>query len=60
MPQKNHLVYLLLFLCAALIAIIAWCCLLPTEQHDARDGRWVDLTHDFDMESIYWPTAAPF
>ena len=59
MPQKNRLVYLLLLLCAALIAVIAWCCLLPTE-HDARDGRWVDLTHDFDMESIYWPTATPF
>jgi kynurenine formamidase len=23
-------------------------------------GRWVDLTHDFSPETIYWPTAKPF
>jgi kynurenine formamidase len=25
-----------------------------------RKGRWVDLTHDFSAETIYWPTAKPF
>jgi kynurenine formamidase len=25
-----------------------------------RNGRWVDLTHDFSAETIYWPTAKPF
>ena len=25
-----------------------------------RTGRWVDLTHDFSAETIYWPTAKPF
>ena len=23
-------------------------------------GRWVDLTHDFSAETLYWPTAARF
>jgi kynurenine formamidase len=23
-------------------------------------GRWVDLSHDFSSETIYWPTAKPF
>ena len=25
-----------------------------------RTGRWIDLTHDFSAETIYWPTAKPF
>jgi hypothetical protein len=25
-----------------------------------RTGRWVDLSHDFSAETIYWPTAKPF
>ena len=24
------------------------------------DGEWIDLTHEFSEESIYWPTADPF
>jgi len=24
------------------------------------DGRWIDLTHDFSDETIYWVTAEPF
>jgi kynurenine formamidase len=23
-------------------------------------GRWVDLSHDFSSETVYWPTAEPF
>ncbi len=23
-------------------------------------GRWIDLSHDFSHETIYWPTATPF
>ena len=23
-------------------------------------GKWIDLTHDFAAETIYWPTAQPF
>ena len=25
-----------------------------------RSGSWVDLSHDFSKETIYWPTAKPF
>ena len=25
-----------------------------------RSGTWVDLSHDFSQETIYWPTAKPF
>ncbi len=27
---------------------------------DPLAGTWVDLTHDFSSETIYWPTAKPF
>jgi len=26
----------------------------------AREGKWVDLSHDFSAQTIYWPTAKPF
>jgi kynurenine formamidase len=25
-----------------------------------RTGQWIDLTHEFSAETIYWPTAKPF
>ncbi len=27
---------------------------------DFPKGKWIDLTHDFSEETIYWPTAASF
>lgn len=27
---------------------------------DGSGGRWVDLTHAFSAEAVYWPTARPF
>ena len=27
---------------------------------DLSDGTWIDLTHDFSEEAIYWPTADTF
>ncbi|MCP3688877.1 MAG: cyclase family protein [Gammaproteobacteria bacterium] len=27
---------------------------------DVFDGQWIDLTHDFSEEAIYWPTAETF
>jgi len=27
---------------------------------DFSNGQWIDLTHEFSEESIYWPTAKPF
>lgn len=32
----------------------------PREPDLLRTGRWIDLTHDFSAETIYWPTARPF
>ena len=32
----------------------------PGDPDLLRTGRWVDLTHDFSAETIYWPTAKPF
>ena len=49
-----------------LIAIIS--CLLygcsarqdTAEQGILRSGTWVDLSHDFSADTVYWPTAEPF
>ena len=27
---------------------------------DFDKGQWLDLTHEFNEKSIYWPTAEPF
>ena len=27
---------------------------------DFSNGRWIDLTHEFSSETIYWPTGEPF
>lgn len=29
----------------------------PVEKHSFEDGRWVDLTHDYSSETLYWPTS---
>jgi len=31
-----------------------------TVADDSFKGQWIDLTHEFSEESIYWPTAEPF
>lgn len=31
-----------------------------SEQQDSLNGEWVDLSHDFSEETIYWPTADGF
>ncbi len=33
---------------------------LPALAQDLSSGRWVDLTHPFNAESVYWPTAKMF
>ena len=30
------------------------------EKQNWPSGRWIDLTHDFSAETIYWPTAENF
>jgi kynurenine formamidase len=45
-----------------IFALLALVLLLPTAR--AQDafgrGKWLDLTHPFNAQSIYWPTATPF
>jgi len=42
-----------LLLCCALVSGCA-------QPNPFPAGRWIDLSHDFSSETIYWPTAEPF
>jgi kynurenine formamidase len=33
---------------------------LPASAQDLAAGRWIDLTHPFNADSVYWPTAEMF
>jgi kynurenine formamidase len=33
---------------------------VPTGAQDLGSGRWIDLTHPFNADSVYWPTARMF
>src|SRR4028118_1474353 len=33
---------------------------LPALAQDLSTGRWVDLTHPFNENAVYWPTAEMF
>ena len=33
---------------------------LPAQQIDLAAGRWVDLSHEYASDTIYWPTAEGF
>jgi len=47
---------------SVLIAVLCALSALPAgaTAADLSGGRWVDLTHPFDAESICWPTAKMF
>ena len=32
----------------------------PRRRRTSAPGRWIDLTHPFNEESVYWPTAEMF
>lgn len=32
----------------------------PVDQHELQDGRWIDLTHSFSAETLFWPTSSDF
>lgn len=36
------------------------CAACTPEKQTSLEGQWVDLTHDFSEETIYWPTASGF
>ena len=50
------------------ILITSFCCFLcgcaasqeSSQQDILRSGTWVDLSHDFSADTVYWPTAEPF
>ena len=45
---------------AILILAGAVACSRSGELDVLREGHWVDLSHDFSAQTIYWPTAKPF
>ncbi len=44
---------------AALSGLLLGCCTTPTSSL-AAGLRWIDLSHDFAADTIYWPTAPGF
>jgi len=42
----------------SLYFILSGC--VTEEYHEWEDGSWVDLTHEFSDETLYWPTSNPF
>lgn len=46
-----------------IISLITLACLLTigcTKQPGFPAGQWVDLSHDFSAQTVYWPTSEPF
>jgi len=43
-----------------LAAALALGATLPAGGQELSGGRWIDLTHPFNAESVYWPTAKMF
>lgn len=43
-----------------LLAAVLGGCARPSATELLDHGSWVDLSHDFSSETIYWPTAKPF
>jgi kynurenine formamidase len=44
----------------AVVPVAAFCLALPAASQDLSTGRWIDLTHPFNEDSVYWPTAEMF
>jgi kynurenine formamidase len=47
-----------IFYSFAVLLIIISSCTQP--QQSMHNGQWIDLTHNFDEDAIYWPTAETF
>lgn len=46
-----------------IVSLITLACLFTigcTKQPAFPAGQWIDLSHDFSSETIYWPTSEPF
>ena len=46
--------------CLILQAVLAVLAAASASAQDLSAGRWVDLTHPFNEQSVYWPTAETF
>src|SRR6266516_599145 len=42
------------------LLLLSTACRGPSLASRLAEGKWVDLTYDFDSTTIYWPTAQPF
>ena len=51
-----------LALCCILSLLLVSSCATKqnSSSHSFSSGRWIDLTHDFSSETVYWPTSEPF
>lgn len=49
----------LFFSSLIICSLIAVSC-TPVEQMEWEDGTWIDLTHDFSEETLFWPTSSTF
>ncbi len=43
-----------------LLIFFLFCVCCKTQQNSFPAGQWIDLSHDFSEETIYWVTAEPF
>lgn len=61
MPSRRLLVGLALFATLVVAALVSRSLDAKTAPHSTIDpAKLVDLTYDFDAQTIYWPTAKPF
>jgi len=44
----------------ALLGTLLLCLAVEASAHDLEGARLLDLTHPFDDQTVYWPTARPF
>ena len=51
----KHRLFIYLF-----IIFLSGCVNKNTKSDSYNSGNWIDLTHDFSYETIYWPTADNF
>lgn len=45
--------------CVLLLLLILSGC-VTEEYNEWEDGTWIDLTHEYSDETLYWPTSNPF
>jgi len=43
-----------------IVTLWALCIAYSASAQDISGGKWVDLTHPFNEQSVYWPTAETF